>query len=80
MWNRDKVTECKLLVLALNTTRSLDFFFIHILLGTHHATPILLLSEHLHILSHVPLMLPDHSLTAGEPINDHSLELELIFY
>jgi len=79
MWDREKVTECKLLILALTGTRPLHFFLFRILLGIHHAATIILLSEHLHILSHVPLMQPDHGLATGEPINDHSLQLIVLF-
>jgi hypothetical protein len=79
MWNREKVTEGKLLILALTATRALELFLFLIILRSHRAAPILLLSEHLHILSHVPLMLPDHGLATGEPINDHSLQLKVLF-
>jgi hypothetical protein len=79
MRDREKVAECKLLILALTGTRPLDLFLFRILLGSHHAAAIILLSEHLHILSHVPLMLPDHGLATGESINDYSLQLKVLF-
>ncbi len=78
MWDWEKVRECKLLILALTNTRALDLFFFRISIGCHHAAAILLLSENLHILPHVPLVLSDHSFATGEPINDHSLKLKVL--